>query len=475
VRVLGLKMDDSSTGIAPADPHPSPLPEHRETGKSRELGPYWRGVGICLAILAIYIAAIFFLHTETAMRTTAPPWYSWLRRPPRPSVYLLFPFIVFAGWMKFVRHILDRQINTGVLLAVAVTATFAMNVTTALMDGSPQAIWKPFDRPGAEYFADVASIHNVGSFLRGFVGNPGLSIHSRTHPPGGALLLYFISRLFGPSIRTAAWSAVVITATGVIPFFFLARSLVSNRAAKIAVAMYVLTPSLVIFGATSMDGVFLASLLWSMYFIQRVVAKPGILNSLLAGLSLSISFFFTYATICIVTLMAIYAVFESPHSAAKWRCLAVCAITTVLLFACVDSTTGFNYLACLGASRRYDHYLMGTSSMSLGRYLDISLSNLFAFLIGVGFPIIVLWWNQSIRGPRASHAFNLAGITCVVLFSFAHLFTHETERIWMFLIPVALLSAALWIDRQRGRLLQWTMALLFIQTWLIQMFLYTMW
>jgi hypothetical protein len=390
-------------------------------------------------------------------------------------VYLLLPFVVFAGWMKFVRHVLDRQINTGVLLAVAVTATFAINVTTALMDGSPQAIWKPFDRPGAEYFGDVASIHNVGSFLRGFVGNPGLSIHSRTHPPGGALLLYFISRLFGPSIRTAAWSAVVITATGVIPFFFLARSLVSDRAAKIAVATYALTPSLVIFGATSMDGVFLVSLLWSTYFIQRVIAKPGTLISFLAGISLAISFFFTYATICIVALMVIYAAFELAHSAAKWRCLAACAITTVILLACVYPIAGFNYLACLGASRQYDHYLMGTSSMSFGRYLDISLSNLFAFLIGVGFPVVVLWWKQTADANRASHAFNLAGIICVVLFSFGRLFTHETERIWMFFIPVALLSAASWIDRRGGRLLEWTMALLFVQTWLFQMFLFTMW
>ena len=131
---------DSSTNIEGTNPHPNPFPEYRERGKINSLGPYWRSLAVCLAILAIYIGAIFLLHTETATRTTAPPWYSWLRRPPRRSVYLLLPFVVFAGWMKFVRHALDRQINTGVLLAVAVTATFAINVTTALMDGFPYVV-----------------------------------------------------------------------------------------------------------------------------------------------------------------------------------------------------------------------------------------------------------------------------------------------------------------------------------------------
>jgi hypothetical protein len=150
-------------------------------------------------------------------------------------------------------------------------------------------------------------------------------------------------------------------------------------------------------------------------------------------------------------------------------------MTTIVLLASLYPITGFNYLACLQASRQYDHYLMRTSGISPGRYLDISLSNLFAFLIGVGFPVVVLWWKQTRNTGKSFQTFNLAGVTCVVLFSFARLFTHETERIWMFFIPVALLSAALWIEREWGPLLEWTMGLLFVQAWLFQLFLFTMW
>jgi hypothetical protein len=132
---------------------------------------------------------------------------------------------------------------------------------------------------------------------------------------------------------------------------------------------------------------------------------------------------------------------------------------------------------------------MKTFSISFFRYVDVSFSNLIAFLIGVGFPVIVLWWKQTIRsviGRTPADRFNMAGVASVLIFSFAGLFTHETERIWLFFVPVGLLAAASWIGRAGGkgfalrgsierRLLEWTMSLTFMQTWLMQLLLFTIW
>jgi hypothetical protein len=143
--------------------------------------------------------------------------------------------------------------------------------------------------------------------------------------------------------------------------------------------------------------------------------------------------------------------------------------------------TGFNYLACLQASRSYDHYSMQTFSLSFGRYLDISFSNLFAFLIGVGLPALVLWGRETIESlNRRTNAdrFNIALVISVLFFSFARLFTHETERVWLFFIPLALIAPASWIARRgddESRLLQWTICLSFAQTWLFQLLLFTIW
>jgi hypothetical protein len=60
--------------------------------------------------------------------------------------------------------------------------------------------------------------------------------------------------------------------------------------------------------------------------------------------------------------------------------------------------------------------------------------------------------------------------------SFGHLFTHETERIWLIFIALAQLPAAEWIAHQdEPRLLDWALCVAFAQTWLMQIFLFTIW
>ncbi|HEX4054091.1 MAG TPA: glycosyltransferase family 39 protein [Tepidisphaeraceae bacterium] len=468
-------------------------PTPPQPDENTSLGPYWRALSICLVLLAVYIAAILTLHTETATRSTAPPWYAWVRFPKvhtRPeTVFLVFPAIVYAVWLGVIRRMRSKPLSDAIFLPLACVAVFAMNVTTALTDGSVDAISKPFNWGGSEYFSDVGAVRGVATFLHGYVANLyHYSIHTRTHPPGAVLFLYFVARIIQPGVRTAAWSAVAVTATGVVPFFLLGRRIAGEKIAAIATALYVVTPSLVIYGATSMDGVFLVSLLWSMYFLYRAVEERGIGIAIVAGILLAISFSLSYVAVCIVALIFVCSVLEVAKDRGEFwpavRAFVLCGSVVLAWFAAAYALSGFNYFACLRASRYYDRYSMRTSTMSFGRYLDISVCNLIAFLIGVGFAAIVLWWKQtsgSLKSPRnwsKADRFNAATVICVIGFSFAKLFTHETERIWLFFIPPALLGAAAWIARTRGgsqRLLEWAMHLMFVQTWVFQLLLFTIW
>ena len=456
------------------------------TSKSRErdaLKPYWRTVLICLVLLGIYLAIIYFLGTETAKRTTAPPWYSWVRYPPTrtrlQSLFLVFPAIVFAAWTGIVRRMVDRPMPGIFVMAISCAAVFAMNVTVAMMDGGPAAIAKPFAWGGSEYFGDVHWVGNVGEFLRGYVANMWhYSIHTRTHPPGAVLFLYGVKQLLGPGINAAAWVAVAITATAVVPFYLLARDLAGQRTAAIATSIYPVVPSLVLFGATSMDGVFLVPLIWATFFMRRTIARPSLGNAMATGIVLTISLMMSYVTVCIGLMMLIYAVLElHPNSKPFWRVAGAFAISGIVIAAflwLIYLLSGFNYLQCFKASRYFDHYLMRTSHLSFGRYVDISFSNLMAFLIGMGLPVVVLWWKEMGRSDR----FIRAGTMAIVAFSFAKLFTHETERIWLFFAPVAILAAASWIAKlgpERRRVLEWTLGLSFAQVWVFQLLLYTIW
>jgi hypothetical protein len=444
-------------------------------------------------MLSIYVAVIMTLGTETARRSTAPPWYAWIRFPPTrtrlQSLFLVFPAVIFAGWLLLLRRVLSKPLHDAIFMPLACVAVFAMNVTTAMMDGTVRAIWKPFDWPGSEFYSDVPAVHGVGAFLHGYVNNLWrYSIHTRTHPPGAVLLLYFISRIFGPGLPAAAWSAVAVTATGAVPFLLLGRRIVGQKAALIALALYAVAPSLVIYGATSMDGVFLVSLLWSIYFLHRAIAEEGIAIALVAGIFLTISFALSYVAVCVIALMLVYFALQCAAGRGNFwpaaQSSAVCGLVVVACFAIIYALTGFSYYACLEGSRFYDHYAMRTNSVSFGRYLDISFCNLAAFLIGVGLAAVVLWWKQtadSLISPwnwSAADRFNAATVVCVLVFSFARLFTHETERVWLFFIPPALIAAASRIARAGGasqRLFEWAMGLMFVQTWLFQLLLFTIW
>jgi hypothetical protein len=457
----------------------------KDTSKSEEtsLAAYWRGAGICLGLLGIYLLIIWLFGTETWKRTTAPPWYAWWRFPPTrtrvQAVYLVLPAIVFAVWIGVVRRIMARTMHPIVVMIVGCAAVFAMNVTVAMIDGGPGAIWKPFSWGGSEYFDDVRYVTGVKAFLGGYVQNMWhYSIHSRTHPPGPVLFLYLVKCLSGPSIQAAAWAAVIVTATAVVPFFLLARCVAGERVAAIATAIYAVVPSLVLFGATSMDGVFLTSLMWSMYFMRRMIAKQRIGNSIAAGLALFVSLMLSYVSVCIVVMMAIYALLELRNEVRPiWKLAGLCAVTGVLvvvLLWLVRLCSGFNYIECLKASRHFDHYSMRTFTVSFWRYLDISFSNLGAFLIGMGLPVVVLWCREM----RSASRFVLAGTIAILGFSFAKLFTHETERIWLFFAPVAILAAAGRIARlgsDQKRVVEWSLGLLFAQVWVFQVLLYTIW
>ncbi len=461
------------------------------------LGPYWLGLVACLIVLGIYIATIMLLGTETGKRSTAPPWYAWVRYPPtktRPqAIFLVFPVLVYGGWMLFIRRAIARKMADAIVLPVAVLAVLAMNATTAMMDGGADAIWKPFGfyLRGAEFFGDVPAVRATGiiAFLRGYVHNLyHYSIHTRTHPPGPVLVLYFVSCLFGPGAAAASWAAVVITATAVVPFYLLVRRLAGRQIATVAMALYVVTPSLVIYGATSMDGVTLVALLWTMYFLQRAIDKPGIGIGIMAGVSVAVSLMMSYVLVCVGTLAMIYALLEMTANRGKILSVAACFVCVlavpIVAFASLHKATGFDLIKCFEASRYYDHYIMRTFHISFPRYVDISFSNLIAFLIGIGFPVVILWGRQTALSMKfrpywtAADRFNIAGAICVLVFSFVRLFTHETERIWLFFIPPALLGAAAWIVSTGGqsqRLREWAMGLMFMQTWLFQLLLLTLW
>ena len=448
---------------------------------------------VAFFLFALYVAFVVAFHTETGARTTFPPWFAWLKLPPHrllaAMLYLLPPWVVFAAWASLVRVHRLSPLPGRVLLPAAVAFVLLMNCAVAMTDGGPSMIWRPFDHPLHEYYFDVPLVTGVGQGLREYVRlMPRMTIHARTHPPGGVLFLWAVSKVAGPGLPAAGLAAVVFTAPSVVPAFLLARRLRGAASAAFVLALYAVTPNLVLFGATSLDGVFMLPQLLAVYLFAASVQTPGrrgVGLAILTGAALTLGMLLTFATFVTGTLIALYGLTLAllrPRDRHVWPRLAAVGATFLVLHVALYRLAGYDAVACLRAARASDHFKMGTEHLAAGRWLDISAANLVSFLLGLGVAA-VLWARGTIaslrRLPHGTQAdrFVIAFAATLLLFSFAGVFTRETERIWIFLSPLALVAAAEVFERSTrpASLVRWSMLALFVQTWLMQTFLNTLW
>ena len=431
----------------------------------------WRSLGNTVAAFSVYVATVVLLGTETGRRTTFPPWYAWFKRPHLATVvWWPLPVLVVAVWLRFAASAWARRARPAVLLPILVVAVVAINFTTAMMDGGPAGVWRPFDRPGHEYYYDVPLVRSAGQIVRDYPKlMPRMTIHGHTHPPGGVLFLYAVSRAFGPGRpAAAAGAAVAVTALGIIPAYLLARRQFGAEVALAAATLYAVAPSLVLFGATSMDGVFLVPQVTAVWLAVEAMAAPRrrAAWAAAAGAALAVGLFLTFATVVTGVLIGLYALVRRDRGA--WVAMGIAAAAFLAVEGGLRFGCHYDLVANLQEARASDHRKMQTQHVGVGRWLDISTANLVAFAVGVGFAAVGPWAVGSWSGGLSA-----ATMVTVLAFSFGGLFTRETERIWMFLTPLVLLPVARRAAAEGS--VRWTAVALFVQTWAMQATLDTLW
>ena len=411
-----------------------------------------------------------------------------------------------------------------VLLASAVLA-MAINYATARIDG-PAAVDAPFRRVDLEYYSDASLVgDDPVAFLADYPrlaaggrveGRPPIdpdtgevrpsrrgrwwafarrsrrmSHHARTHPPGGVLTLWAIGRLLDPTVHTAALAAIGLAALSAVPAWLLARELAGRAVADVATGLYLVTPSLVLFGATCMDGVFLLPIVTAMWLHERScrggtsgarvwAARVG--WAVLAGLAATGAVLMTFAAsvlgvFWLARLVADAIARDCPAVVRRVAAGVVALVVVALAQAGLWATTGYDVLANLRAAQATDLSVMGTGHETLARYFDVSAANGIAFLIGGGVVSVALATFHLLRGgDRATwaHAAAFAAVACSTLF------TLETERVWLFLFPLLAVAAARPIASVRSPSLgaaavAAAMGLLYLQAWAAEVVAYTWW
>ena len=487
-------------------------------------------IGLVALFFVAYHAFMFFTMRETGLDLGAVgykrhivPLYA------QPSfdlsLWILPALVVCAGFLYLCHRYLLSDVSNGDLFGVAIVCFIAINITVAQIDGyreiggegDPERILtllEPYTRTSLEYYGDVPRVDELGfrTFLRDY-SNPELfdtlSGHTRTHPPGGVIFLWFVSKIFGHSLGPASIASIFFTALTVIPIYYLANMLQGQKVARYALLLFLITPNFVMFTGTSMDGPFSVFPILSVYLFymarERETSPDLELDafrpySLLTGVSLALGMFMTYSTVVVGVFLCIIALLERNRFVHYLKVLAFAATGFIGFYLVLFVLTGFRPIEALWAAIKKDEMGMGTGYESIDRYFHLSFANLFAFLIGVGFPITTVWlrqlvstikdWRQDtlsseenarepgthwIFRPENADTFVIGFLITLLFFTFSTLFTMEVERIWIFMVPFFVIPVAKHLTARPISDFYWVIGILVAQLIIGEVLLYTYW
>jgi len=363
--------------------------------EARPVAPLWT----ILALGAIVSAVFYAFHLEGE-------W--WLDRHPKAlgalrtrhflplmarsgqaiSLRLLPPFAVLAAFLLAARALFLRTtVRPALLLLVSMGLFFAIGTSVSMIDGDmatydrslQPAVLYPYTQPFASY-ADVPKVEKKGpaNFLRNFprrLLNDTMANHSRTHPPGPVLFLWVVSRLFGPGLVPAWLATVFFASLTTIPVFFLARDLYGEAAARRALALFLLAPSVILFTTTSMDGptmVFLVAAIWA---FLRATAEDARWwrGAIVSGLALALASFMTYTASFLLLFFGVIAILafftDRPRFGRIVRIVPLAALTGLAFYGALFLSVGYDPIAALQRAVWANNELVGTGHGTFVQYL----------------------------------------------------------------------------------------------------------
>ena len=488
-------------------------------------------IGLLGLFFVIYHLFLFYVMRETALNLGAVKYNRHivpLYAEPSfdVSLWILPALVVCVGVLpRCYKYLLSSGPSTRNFISIAVICFLAIHISVALIDGYREVeqdgepsrvlgLLEPYTRTSLEYYGDVPRVDELGirAFLRDY-SKPELfdtlSGHTRTHPPGGVLFLWFFSKILGYNLVSASFVSIIFTAITVVPIYRLGERLYGEKVARYALLLFLITPNFVMFTGTSMDGPFSVFPILSVYLFYEARARETGASqkwhefrpySLWTGLSLALGMFMTYSTVVVGVFLCVIPLLERKRFVQYLKVLLFAASGFIGFYVLLFVLTGFRPIEALVAAIAKDELGMGTGYESLDRYLHLSFANLFAFLIGVGLPITTVWlrrvvsaiaeWRRDARsvgqegyGTGAPwilrheklDGFVIGFLITLLFFTLSTLFTMEVERIWIFMVPFFVIPVAKYLVGRPISDFYWVVGVLIAQLIVSEVLLYTYW
>jgi hypothetical protein len=252
---------------------------------------------------------------------------------------------------------------------------------------------------------------------------PALPVHSAGHPPGLVLTMHYLGLTTGMRL---AWFCLLVGALSAPLTYVLARRLFDERTARIAGVLAAFSPAMLHFGAVSPDAVYLT--------LGLLAAIPLAYNRVwLGALVLAVVVMFAWSLLAIGAWAAILVLARDGLKPAVKLAVA-CGVAVLGVQALLAVGTGWDPIGTFHAT--HDVYTVGIASRR--PYWFWLFGSPTAFFLILGAPVAWLAFARlQQRAPEALAIFAVILVAAVAGFTKA-----ETERIWLFLVPLVCLAAA---------------------------------
>jgi methylthioxylose transferase len=419
---------------------------------------------IVTALVAATIATGLILRRRTpgALGTPLPPflmrWSPDIRWPALIAVAVGAIAAAVIVWaVPRVRHpAAFATLVYATTLAVGLAVSAARLGTAGwdhVFDLGPHGSWEA----SREYLTALPALRDgIGHYIGHFQDLlPSLPTHTKGNPPGPLVAIKLLS------LTTASRLALACMTVGslVAPLtYLLGRSLGGERRGRIAAALAAFSPSVLIYGFTSVDFVFAA--IAAAVAALLVSGRPAVRAAGCAAAGL--------AVFCSWVLLAIPAwavvvcwIRRGPAAAARLAAGLVAGILGVTI--ALALLWGYDPIAIFRVAER----TYGIGAAAQRPYWFWLFGSAAAWLVLLGAPIAWTALRSLQRGDAAA-----IGLAVVIVVSAIAGFTKaETERIWLPYVPLACAAAAAMPIRRLGPV----MIALLAETIAIELLFGTVW
>jgi hypothetical protein len=352
--------------------------------------------------------------------------------------------------------------GTGLFLVSAAALGLLARLALAASRGGTESWYSVFgaDPEAANEYLPALPALDLG--LRDFLDRfaeiaPSLPIHPSAHPPGMLLLIDALG-IGGPRGFAAL---VIIAGVASVPLTYVAarRLELGEGRARAAALMLAFSPAAMLYGVASADALFA-----TLGIAAALLLVAGGAATRIGGMvMLAVASFFSWALLAIGAFATVLVAQREGLRAAVWIA-GGSAVALIAFYGSLHAISGYDPIGVLSSAS--EAYELGISNARPWAFWV--LGSPVAFFVALGLPIS--WYAARSLGIGSPIAVSLAVVVCVAaLLGFSKA---ETERIWLFLAPLACLAAAAFVPRRRVSLV---IVLLACQAVLTELTVDTIW